>query len=337
MGLVAVFGSAWTLYRRNLGLLIVAGIIAAVASAVITVVVTALGAMAGLTALHGSSGRAGLLGAFGGALVGIVLGLALAQLIVLVLQGGMFKMAISSARSGQAASLGELFSGFAQLPSYLVYGLICSLVVPGACAFLAGFAGRLLGPLALFVMFPCALFCLWLYVSWLYAVPLIADRRLGPIAALRQSRQMVGRVGWWSTFALLFLFGLALVIVFGVLVAVVHARVGGPQLTGLVDILVMPFVTCYIAAMYLGSEPVQAAPSYDAPAEYGPYGGWPTATPAFDPRTFTPPAESHAPTQLVQPGPAGGAAAWAAAADPLAALPPTPPALGESDPRWLSD
>jgi hypothetical protein len=292
MGLVAVFASAGTLYRRNLGALIAAGVIAAVVTAAITVVVTTVCTLAGLVALHGPLGPAGRLGIVGSAVVAAVLGVLVAQLVVLVLQGGMFKLAISSGRSGRAAEFGELFSGFAQLPSYLVYGLICSLAVPDCYAAAVAITARLLGPLAVILMFPGALVCLWLYVSWLYAVPLIADRRLVPIAALGRSRQMVSRVGWWQTFALLFFFGLALVVIFGLLELVLHASVGGPYLAGLVNIVVMPLGTCYVAAMYLGSEPRQTAPTYASPPGYGPYGGWPTSPVAYDPGTYAPPAEA---------------------------------------------
>ena len=52
-------------------------------------------------------------------------------------------------------------------------------------------------------------FLIWLYVTWVYAVPLIADRGAGPIDALTRSRAMVARVGWLSTFVCLLLLGLA--------------------------------------------------------------------------------------------------------------------------------
>jgi len=247
---------------------------------------------------------------------------------------------------------------------------------------------RLLGPMMLLSYPVGSLFMVWLYVSWVYSVPLVADRGLGPIAALVRSREMVARVGWWTTFLLLVLLFVALVAIAALLAPFAgHAGSVGAGLVGLMQLLVMPFIVCYLACMYLGSESSNAtAPVYHAPGlDHGAYGGWSSYDAPPAPTAAWPPYdEPSAPTmggygappnyasdnvQPPAPAPpapldrAAEAAAWASAADPLAAPAPAParpqgglaqpPGAGEPPrvsedqpppppaevphPRWLTD
>ncbi len=360
MDLGGVFGGAWALYKRNLGTLIVAGIIAGVVSGIVTVVAVIIGAAIGLGAMRGFVGHGALSGAspvgfLGGLFVAIAIGVLIAQLVVLVLEGGMLKMAVDSGRSGRVAQLGELFAGFARLPAYLAIGLIVQFAVPGACLLVVLVAARLAGPLGLLVGLVCVVVMIWLYTGWLYGLPLIADRGLGPIAALRESRQMVSRAGWWGTFALLFVLGFAAWAIMFVL-SVAGRTSGLGQLLALAgEICLMPYVICYVAYMCLGSESTQATPVYGAPPSgsgYGPYGAWPSPAAPFDPTTGLYPAPA-AVAGAYRPPPAAGparpdvtgeGAAWARAADPLAGVVPVPAgppvvpphASGEPDPTRLS-
>jgi hypothetical protein len=76
---------------------------------------------------------------------------------------------------------------------------------------------------------------------------------------------MVSRVGWWGTFALLFVLGFAVWAILFVLTFVGRAS-GLGQLQVLAgELCLMPYVICYVACMYLGSESKQAAPPHGAP------------------------------------------------------------------------
>jgi uncharacterized membrane protein len=100
-----------------------------------------------------------------------------------VLQGGVLKMAIDSGRSGRGAQLGDLFAGFARLPAYLVFGLIAAFGVPAGCLLVFVVTAKVAPVLLLLALPVCFVLVVWLFVSWVYAVPLIADRGLGPIEA----------------------------------------------------------------------------------------------------------------------------------------------------------
>jgi len=360
MDLGGVFGGAWTLYKRNLGTLIVAGIIAGVVSGIVTVVSVIVGGVIGLGAMrsfagHGALGGISLAGFLGGLFAAIAVGVLVSQLVVLVLEGGMLKMAFDSGRSGRVAQLGELFDGFARFPAYLLFGLIVQFAVPGACALVVLAAASVAGPLGLLVGLACLVVIVWLYTGWLYGLPLIADRGLGPIAALRQSRQMVSRAGWWGTFALLFVLGFAAWAILLVLTFV--GRLSGlgqlPVLVG--EICLMPYVICYVACMYLGSDSREGAPLFGAPPSgsgYDSYGSWSSPAAPFDAAAglYATPAgvvggyASPSTTTLASPDVRGEGAAWARAADPLASEAPdpvgppvaSPRAPGEPDPSWLS-
>jgi hypothetical protein len=366
MDIAAVFGGAWNLYKRNVGWLIIAGIIAAVLSGGIVMLSAALGGAighatsSGLSA-GGTSPGFSMVGALGGIMLTVAVGYLIAQLVVLVLEAGMLKMTIDSARGGRPAQLGELFAGFSRLPAYLGFGLIAGLAVPAGCALVLAAVGRVAALLILPAV-PCVMvFLIWLYVTWVYALPLIADRGAGPIEALTRSRAMVARVGWLSTFVCLLLLGLATWAVSFVvtLVAGRSGVVGVPALV-LMELLVMPFGVCYLATMYLGAEAAPAAPQYVAPGAGGfdPNGAWPA--PSVPPAPFAPAVAGYAAPAPYGPATGGyspvppppppdrtsESAAWASAADPLAqhVAPPAPSAPpaptrppGAPDPSWLSE
>lgn len=386
MRFVGVFVGAWSLYRRNVGWLIIAGIIAGAISGAVMLLSVALGGAVGFATFgHVSSGDsvngASLVRGLSGMMVIIVCGVLVAELLMLALQGGMMKMVIDSGRSGRGAQLGDLFAGFSRLPAYVGFGLIVVFAVPAGCAVVFSVVGKL-APILLLIAIPaCFVALVWLYVSWVYAVALIADRGLGPIAALTRSREMVRRVGWFSTFGLLLVVVILSWVVSALLsgaIAMVVGRTagGGTSLFGmsLVDIVIMPYLVCFLASMYLGSEAGKAAPVYGGPPSYdpgyGPYGGGPVAPAPFDPYAaptpyypgpagYAPPAppppagapggySQAAPSPLTPAAPdrATESAAWANAADPLA-RPPAPPAPsapsapvrapGTADPSWLSE
>ncbi len=101
-----------------------------------------------------------------------------------VLYGGVYLVFLNRIR-GRPASVGEVFAGFSvgfaqlMLAGFLtklltIIGLACCLVLPG----------------------------LYLWVAWVFSVPLVADRRLEFWSAMELSRKVVTRV-WFEMFALL--------------------------------------------------------------------------------------------------------------------------------------
>ncbi len=105
-------------------------------------------------------------------------------LIYGVLYGGVYLVFLNRIR-GRPASVGDVFAGFSvgfaqlMLAGFLtkllaVIGAACCLVLPG----------------------------LYLWVAWIFSVPLVADRRLEFWSAMELSRKVVTRV-WFEMFALL--------------------------------------------------------------------------------------------------------------------------------------
>jgi hypothetical protein len=103
-----------------------------------------------------------------------------------VLYGGLYLIFLNRIRA-RAASVGEVFAGFSfgfvqlMLAGVLTelltkIGLACCLVLPG----------------------------LYLFVAWIFSVPLVADRRLEFWSAMELSRKVVTRV-WFEMFGLLVL------------------------------------------------------------------------------------------------------------------------------------
>jgi hypothetical protein len=101
-----------------------------------------------------------------------------------VLYGGVYLVFLNRIR-GRPASVGEVFAGFSMgfaqlmLAGFLtklltVIGLACCLLLPG----------------------------LYLWVAWIFSVPLVADQRLEFWSAMELSRKVVTRV-WFEMFALL--------------------------------------------------------------------------------------------------------------------------------------
>ena len=211
----------------------------------------------------------------------------------------------------------DLFSGFRKFGSYAVYALVMfgiSLAL-GLLNFLP-FIGALIA------------FCvqIWISIIWLYVLPLIADHGLSFMGAAGKSNQMVKSSGWWWTFGMMLLLGLAAIIMIAIiatlaiLVGKSDGTVGG--ILAIVLFLVFavlfpPYAICYVSVLYVGSggdiTTVAAGGGMGIPPA-------PPAPPSYGAQTFGTP-----PTYSMPPGAPAGADAWKAAADPLAAAPPPPP------------
>ena len=61
---------------------------------------------------------------------------------------------------------------------------------------------------------------IWISIIWLYVLPLIADQGLTFMGAAGKSNQMVKSAGWWWTFGMVILLGIAAIVVVVVIVIV---------------------------------------------------------------------------------------------------------------------
>ena len=149
--------------------------------------------------------------------------------------GGLFYLVLRVIR-GEPADLGDLFAGFRRsfgqlFLGVLVMGLLVGLTMlpflvffvvklvplvkgvnldnltqPEAVDFLKNMFASALLP-SLWVLLICAVPATFLSVSWKFVLPLIIDKQLDFVAAMKASWKMVNR-HWWQVFGLLLLIDL---------------------------------------------------------------------------------------------------------------------------------
>ena len=340
MSIGDVFAKAWELWRRDIGWLILAGLVVGLIVGVVAVVVFSI--VAGMLAVSvggialGTSGDAnGITGLGIGTLIGAfilgVVGYLIVSVLAMVFYGGMFERVIGAAREDRGVNFADLFGGFRKFGSFIVFWLVIAgiSIVSALVAIIP-----IIGIIAVMVFFA------WLGTTWLYVLPLIADRGLTFGEAARTSSQMVKGVGWWTTFGTVIVLGAAFFVVALVISLIGRASSTLSSILLLVfEIAAGPFAICYVSTMYLGSagEAVDApAAGYVtlAPPAYGaaPYIAPPTGGQAYQPAApppIAPATAAGAVTTATVAGvgsapPKADADAWKAAADPLAAPPPAP-------------
>ena len=149
-------------------------------------------------------------------------------IVTLIIQGpligGLYLFYIKRVRN-QEATIGDAFSGFGprflnlmltQVVTSILAGLcmipgIALLVIGGLVGWRGGrmdfsaggplmIVGGLLLVLAIFVL-------IYLSICWMFAIPLVADKRMGFWQAMNLSRKVVGK-HWWMCFALMLVGGL---------------------------------------------------------------------------------------------------------------------------------
>ena len=247
-----VFAKAWELWRRDVGWLILAGLVVGLIVGVIAVVVFAIvgGMLAvgiGGIAVGSNNSSAGLTGVgFGTLVVAIILGIVgylIVSVLGMVFYGGMYEMVIGAAREGRGVVFGELFSGFRKFSSFIVFwlvvagiGIVCGIV------FIIPVIGWIAVPV----------FVAWLGTTWLYVLPLIADRGMTFGEAASTSRQMVKSVGWWKTFGTIIVLGVAFFVISLIISLIGRSSQSVSSFLMLVfEILAFPFAICYVSTMYL--------------------------------------------------------------------------------------
>ncbi len=341
-----VFTRAWELWKKDIGWLILAGLVVGLIVGVVAVVVFAI--VAGMAAVSiggialGSNGNSTSLTGLGiGSLIGAFvvgfIGYLIISVLSMVFYGGIYEMVIGAAREGRGVNFADVFGGFRKFGKFLIFwlvvvgiGLVCGIValIP------------VIGIIADLV------FLVWLGVTWIYVLPLIADRGMTFGEAAKTSSAMVKGTGWWKTLGLVAVL-MAAIFVIGIVIGLI-GRVSSALngiLTLALEIVAGPFVICYVSTMYLqagGETAVVATPGMPgAPLPPAPAAA-PYASPAVGAQAYQPAVPPPAPPAALSPGFAAGAAtplgaaggvdpaaatmaaadAWKAAADPLATAAP---------------
>ena len=324
-----VFAKAWELWKKDIGWLILAGLVVGLIVGVVAVVVFAI--VAGMAAVSiggiaiGTNGHStGLTGLSIGTLIGAFVVGFIGYLIISVLSmafyGGVFEMVIGAAREGRGANFADVFSGFRKFGKFLIFwlvvagiGLVCGIValIP------------IIGIIADLV------FLVWLSVTWIYVLPLIADRGMTFGEAAKTSSAMVKGTGWWKTLGLVAVLMVAIFVI-GLVISLI-GRVSSALngiLTLALEIVAGPFVICYVSTMYLesgGETAVVAVPGMPGAPLPPPPAAAPYASPAVGGTVYQPAVPPPAPPAVaaaLSPGVAAGAVTplgASGAMDPVAA------------------
>ncbi len=335
MSVSILFSNAFQLWKRHVLWLILAalviGLIVAAIGAVIWVVVIGAALGGSLSLAADSSALTGI----GGGMIGVAVIVAVIGWFAIVvlsttLYGGLFHMVIGASREDRPVQFGDLFAGFRRFRTYGMFALVV-----GGIAL--GLSVLLIIPVIGWIGAP--VLGLWIGVLWLYVLPLIADQDLSWGDARLRGQQMVKQTGWWRTFGMLILLGIAIWAV-GLVIFLIAWAIGkassdaGATVGGLLSFVfqmgVGPYVICYVSTMYLEAADVERpvlTPGYAAaapPAPPAPSQGYappaaPPASPAA-PVTSAPPATPAVPVTPPAAAPTGGPAA-----------PVTPPATPPTD------
>jgi hypothetical protein len=252
-----LYKDAWGLLVRDLGQLIVglllAGAIPGAAAAAIIVPVMFL-ALPGLAA--GAAGDATALGAasIAGIAVGYAAVIAVMLLVAIPLYAGVLTGVLRRVREGRTMGYWDLFTGFRLfgrvVAAYaLAYALVplgvaaapLTVIVLGAVLFSVPV---LVGGVALGLA--AAIVLVYLVTSWTYVLIVVIDRGVGAGAALRESRELVHRAGWWWTFLSLFLLQLTIM-------AVALAAGVVPFVGMAAGLFTAPYSMTFLVAMYFQS------------------------------------------------------------------------------------
>jgi hypothetical protein len=326
-----VFARAWDLWRRDVGWLILAGLVVGVTigvlSAVVYGIILALVAGAGTavavdSANDSSSALSGLGVGLGvtGLLIGLVGGF-LIQVLAWTFYGGLFEMVIGAYRQQRGVEFGDLFAGFRKFGSYALFALVLTAIQFGL---------GLLGILPFIGQIIALVVWIWLMITWLYVLPAIADHGLSFMGAAGKSTEMVKSAGWWWTLGRIVLLILAAVVLLAIITALAILFGKADTAVGVAVAVILllvfavlfpPYSICYVSVLYVASGgDIVTVPAGGGMGAIPPA---PPAPPAYGGQAYgTPPAYS------MPPGTPASAEAWKAAADPLAAPPPPPLVVG---------
>jgi len=337
MDLGKLFKDAWGLFVKDIGQLLVGMLIANLVPGAAASAIVFVGLFAALPGLSIDSASGELSGLGAATIVALVAGVVAAFVAIIVLAiplyAGVLHGVLRRVREQREMSYTDDFSGFhdfarimgAYLLPYVVVPLLL-LAVPLAVAILAAvFEALALAIVAALLAVAAAVLLVYLGVCWTYVLLLVLDRGVGVREAMRESRALVGGIGWWWTFLALFLLQLA--------IGAVSAASGMVPVVGvLITVPLMAFAATFLVAMYFRSRhedglidkalwtPPVASPQtpYVAPSY------WPPAPPAQPTWQAVSQANGVTPEGGENVADAGGVSD-ATSAPPLPPLPPEPP------------
>jgi uncharacterized membrane protein len=188
----------------------------------------------------------------------VTLALSLVSLGILggPLCAGLYLMVVRRVRQGRKPEVRDVFACFDRIGAfalaYLLFvgvGLAFAAVVgtPLLLLVVPDSGARAFGVfLTLLAAFGAVIVATYLGTVWVYWLPLMADRRLGVVDALRASRDLVVRSGFWTTFLV--------ILVVGFIAGAVNSMLGSVtfgvgSLVG--SVIVVPWQFAAYASMYL--------------------------------------------------------------------------------------
>jgi uncharacterized membrane protein len=218
------FSHAWGLFRLDWGPLAVTALVAAVIVGVARAIVSlALGGLEGLSTLSLSVPGAGAGAAMAFTLiVGVVAVLTYAWMYAVT-----FHMILRRVREGRPAEYADMQS-FDQIGAFTVAAVVLGVIIG------IGF---------LLLVVPGLIFV----TLWVFALPLIGDRRVGVAEAMSESRDIARRLGYMTTFVT-WLVG---AIVVGVIVGLLGVI---PVVGVVIGLVAVPFVVAYVLSMYFQAQ-----------------------------------------------------------------------------------
>jgi hypothetical protein len=188
------------------------------------------------------------------ALIVLVLGAVTLGILAVPLSAGLYLMILRRIREGRKAEIGDVFGCFDRLGAfvvaYLVFlgiGLVFALVVglPLMLLVIHDSGARAFGGLLFAVALIAAIVVgVYLETVWVYWTILMVDRRRAVIEALKDSRAIVTRSGFWMTLLVIVIVALIANVVSGAVSAVTFG------IGGVLTFLVLPWQFAAYTAMY---------------------------------------------------------------------------------------
>ncbi len=258
------------------------------------------------------------------ALILLALSLVTVGLLFFTLSAGLYTMLLRRVREGRKPEIGEVFACFDRCWAYVLawllflgIGLAFAVVIgaPVLLLVVPSDSARAFGIfLTLLALIGAVFVIVYLATVWIYWLLFMADRRLGVIEALKASRAMVSRTGFWTTFLASLVVGLIAGAVHGALSSVTFG-VGGL----VAFVLLTPWQYAAYSSMYLQAGGEQGSLPSSFPGPSGAWQGGVAYAWSFDPR------QPWGAPPYSQPAPA---APWAAPPGAPCGPPPYAPAQG---------
>jgi len=215
------FKDAWGLFRLDLGPLLVTALIASVIMGVASAVLLAV--TAGGIGLMRLGGAAGGIFASASAFFAFFLVFVVGLVVYAWAAATMLRMILRRVREGRPATYADM-KEVDQIGAFAVAFVILGVLIG------IGYALFVIPGLILTTM-------------WIYALPLVVDRRIGVGEAMSESRTLAAAPGYFITF-LTWLVGSLVV---GIIVSVLNVV---PVVGLIVGLLAVPFELAYVLSMY---------------------------------------------------------------------------------------